>query len=382
MYRFLKIAAAAALLVVSVNCFGMGKLMNSMSVETSEFGKTKDGEVVYLYTLSNSKGMKVQITNYGGIVTSLYAPDREGDFEDVVLGYDNLKDYIKDSPYFGAIVGRYANRIAKGKFELHGEKFKLAVNNGPNHLHGGITGFDKVVWLAKPFKSSDEAGLELTYVSRDGEEGYPGNLTAIVTYTLTNDNELKVDYYAYTDAPTVVNLSQHSYFNLDGQGTGDILDHRMMINADHFTPVDETLIPTGELRPVKGTPFDFTEPAAIGARIDNENTQLEYGMGYDHNWALNRKDDESLSLAAKVYEPDSGRVMEVLTTEPGLQFYSGNFLDGSLKGKDGRVYKHRYAFCLETQHFPDSPNKSEFPSVVLKPGEKYTHTTVFRFSAK
>ena len=382
MFKAARLVIVTAVLIMSANCFGMGKAMNSVSVETRKFGETGDGEIVYLYTLTNSKGMKAEIINYGGIVVSLYAPDRNGKFEDVVLGYDNLDDYIKETPYFGCIAGRYANRIAKGKFTLNGEEYNLAVNNGPNHLHGGIKGFDKVVWTAKPFKTATEAGVELIYVSKDGEEGYPGNLTSMVTYTLTDNNELMVNYYAYTDKATVINLTHHGYFNLEGQGKGDILDHEMMINADHFTPVDETLITTGELRPVKGTPFDFTEPTAIGARIEADNEQLKYGKGYDHNWVLNRKDDKSLSLAARVYEPDSGRVMEVLTTEPGVQFYAGNFLDGTLTGKEGRVYKHRYGFCLETQHFPDSPNKPEFPSVVLKPGETYTHAAVFKFSAK
>ena len=354
-----------------------------LSVQKQNFGTTADGEAVELYTLTNSNGLKAKIMTYGGIVVSLEAPDRNGRLADVVLGYETLDGYVRNNPYFGAIVGRYANRIANGEFTLDGTKYKLAKNNGENHLHGGIKGFDKVVWSAESFKEEDAAGLKLTYLSRDGEEGYPGNLTCSVTYTLTNDNELKISFDALTDKPTVVNLSHHSYFNLAGQGVGDILGHRLMINADTFTPVDAGLIPTGELRSVKGTPMDFTEPFAIGARIDEDDEQLKYGGGYDHNWVLNKTGDElELALAVRVYEPTSGRVMEVYTTEPGVQFYAGNFLDGSITGKADKIYKHRYGFCLEPQHFPDSPNKPNFPSVVLRPGQRYTHITVYKFSVQ
>jgi aldose 1-epimerase len=344
------------------------------------YGKTADGQQVDLYTLTNNKGMEAAITNYGGIVVSLKTPGHGGQLADVVLGFDSLGGYLKDHPYFGAIIGRYGNRIAKGRFKLNGVEYKLATNNGENHLHGGIKGFDKVVWAARDVSTPEAAALELTYLSKDGEEGYPGNLSVTVVYTLTDNNELRIDYTATTDKDTVVNLTNHSYFNLAGEGSGDILGHELMINADAFTPVDAGLIPTGELRKVEGTPFDFRKPAAIGARINAGDQQLLYGKGYDHNFVLNRT-GEGLQLAARVVEPKSGRIMEVLTTEPGIQFYSGNFLDGSVKGKGGKVYGHRYGFCLETQHFPDSPNKPNFPSTVLKPGGKYQTTTVYRFSA-
>ena len=372
-------------LLLTVTGFAMGKTSKvdvKPAIKTEFFGKTADGKYAYLYTLKNSKGAKAEITNYGAIVVSLYMPDRNGKYDDIVLGYDNLVDYIKETPYFGCIVGRYGNRIGKGKFTIDGAEYTLAVNNGENHLHGGIRGFDKVVWGATAFEKKDEVGVELTHVSKDGEEGYPGTLTSIVRYSLTNDNELKVQYEAYTDKKTVVNLTHHGYFNLAGQGNGDILDHYMMLNADHFTPVDKGLIPTGELRPVKGTVFDFTKPVKIGERINSKDQQIIFGLGYDHNWVLNRKDDMLLSLAAEVYEESTGRVMTVLTTEPGIQFYAGNFLDGTLTGKKGKVYQHRYAFCLETQHYPDSPNKPGFPSVVLEPGQKYDTTTVYKFSTK
>lgn len=351
-----------------------------MKVEKKSFG-TVGGKEVSLFTMTNNKGMTTTITNYGGIVVTLTAPDSQGKFEDVVLGYDKLDGYIKETPYFGAIVGRYGNRICKGKFTVDGKEYTLAINNKPNALHGGLKGFDKVVWDAESFTEANAVGLKLTYLSKDGEEGYPGNLKSTVTYRLTNDNELKIDYEATTDKATPVNLTNHTYFNLAGQGKGDILDHEMMLNADKFTPVDETLIPTGELKPVKGTPFDFTKATRIGARINNtEDPQIKFGGGYDHNFVLNRT-GPGLSLAAKVTEPKSGRVMEVLTTEPGVQFYTGNFLDGTIVGKGGSVYKHRFAFCLETQHYPDSPNKPEFPTTILKPGQQYKTTTVYRFSA-
>ena len=345
-----------------------------MSIKKEAFGKTADGKNVDLYTLTNANGLKAEIMTYGSIVTSLQVPDRDSNLADIVLGYDTLDEYIKASPYFGAIVGRYGNRIAKGKFTLNGSEYTLATNDGENHLHGGIKGFDKVVWNAETIETDAGPALKLTYLSKDGEEGYPGNLNCTVIYTLTNDDEFKISYEAETDKPTVLNLTHHGYFNLAGHDSGDILGHELMLNADHFTPVDEGLIPTSEIKSVKGTPMDFTKPMPIGSRI------AEVKGGYDHNYVLNKPDD-SLTLAASVYEPKTGRVMEIFTTEPGIQFYSGNFLDGSNKGK-GAVYNKHNGFCLETQHFPDSPNKPNFPSVVLKPGEKYTHLTVHKFSVR
>ncbi len=359
-----------------------GKEMKStMNIEKKVFGETADGIPVNLYILKNSNGIEVKIINYGGIVISISVPDRNGKFDDVVLGYDTLDEYLRDNPYFGCIVGRYANRIAKGAFTLNGVEYTLAQNNNDNHLHGGIRGFDKVVWNPEMVRRDEEVGVKLTYLSMDGEEGYPGNLSVTVIYTLTDNDELKIDYLATTDRDTVVNLTNHSYFNLAGAGSGDILGHEMMINANRFTPIDANLIPTGELRSVSGTPLDFTQPETIGARIDADDEQIKFGGGYDHNWVLN-KIGEELSLAARVTEPTTGICMEVYTTEPGMQFYSGNFLDGSKRGKNGHVYYKRYAFCLETQHFPDSPNKSEFPSVVLTPAETYLQTTIYKFFVK
>ncbi|MGH9902094.1 MAG: aldose epimerase family protein [Pyrinomonadaceae bacterium] len=365
--------------VVTLVCvFGAGGAAAQRKVS---FGKV-DGKNVELYTLINRHGAEAKITNYGGIVVSLRVPDRDGKLDDVVLGFDGPEGYEKaPSTYYGALVGRYGNRIARGRFKLGGVEYKLATNNGENHLHGGDRGFDKVVWAARPLRRvRDGAALELTYLSRDGEEGYPGNLRARVVYTLTNGNELRIDYSATTDKATVVNLTHHSYFNLAGQGGGDILGHRLMINASRFTPINASLIPTGELRGVKGTPFDFTRPTAIGARIDGDDEQLKFGAGYDHNWVLKGRAG-TLRKAAEVYEPMTGRGMEVWTTEPGMQFYSGNFLDGAV-GKGGRVYERRHGFCLETQHFPDSPNKPNFPSTVLRPGGAYRTTTFYRFSAR
>jgi len=353
-----------------------------MNIQKQQFGRTPEGHNVELYTLTNSNGLRAKIMTYGAIVVALDVPDRSGNLADITLGYDTLAEYIKANPYFGAVVGRYGNRIANGKFELNGIEYKLATNNGPNHLHGGIKGFDKVVWNAEEVKTKQAVGLKLTYLSADGEEGYPGNLQCSVTYALMDNDELKISYEAQTDKPTPINLTHHSYFNLAGRGTSDILNHEMTLNADAFTPVDEGLIPTGQLLPVKNTPMDFTAPTPIGARINQDYQQLKYGKGYDHNWVLNSNNDGSLALAARVYEPGSGRVMEIYTTEPGVQFYSGNFLDGSNVGKGGKVYKHRYGFCLETQHFPDSPNKPDFPSVILNPGQKYTHITVHSFYAR
>lgn len=345
------------------------------------FGKTADGQPVDLFVLTNAKGMQASITNYGGTVTALTAPDSKGQFGDVVLGFDALEPYLAGHPFFGCLVGRYGNRIAKGTFTLDGKKYELAKNNGENHLHGGKKGFDKAVWKAETLKTKDGPALKLTHVSKDGDEGYPGTLSVTVTYTLTNQNELRIDYLATTDKATPVNLTNHSYFNLAGPGNGDILAHEMQINADRFTPVDAGLIPTGELRSLSGSPLDFRKPVAIGKRIDQDDEQVRFGKGYDHNYVLNKRGNE-LSLAARVHEPTTGRILEVLTTEPGVQFYCGNFLDGKQTGKGGKAYKHRYGFCLETQHYPDSPNQPAFPSTVLKPGNEYRTTTVYRFLAK
>lgn len=359
--------AALALAISTVSCGSGGN--------HRPFGETPSGEKVDLYTLSNRKGMEVAISTYGGVVVSLKVPDRTGAPGDVVLGFDDFKGYLLPPPYFGAIVGRYANRIANGKFTLDGVEYRLARNNGENSLHGGTRGFDKGVWTAR---RSDGHSLELAYLSRDGEEGYPGNLATTVTYTVTGDNELRIDYSATTDKDTVLNLTNHSYFNLAGQGEGDVLGHDVWIDADRFTPVDKNQIPTGELRGVEGTPLDFRHPHAIGERIDTDDPQLKLGGGYDQNFVLNRA-GTSLQLAARVTEPKTGRVLEVSTTEPGLQFYTSNTL-GPIAGKGGKVYGPRSAFCMETQHFPDSPNKPDFPSAVLKPGGHYMTTTVYRFS--
>ena len=349
---------------------------------STQFGTLANGQSTQLYTLRNAHGIELQLTNYGGIITSLKTPDRAGHIADIVLGYDNLAAYVANSPYFGAIVGRYANRIARGHFTLDGATYTLAVNNGPNSLHGGLRGFDKVVWNARPFQSQEGQGVALDYTSPNGEEGYPGTLHATVTYTLTADDRLIVDYAATTDKATPLNLSQHSYWNLAGNATRDILGHILTINSDGITPVDSTLIPTGEIMPVQGTPFDFRTPHAIGERVDQrQNTQIRYGNGYDHNWVLNRggAGADALVLAARVVEPTSGRTMEISTTQPGLQIYSGNFLDGSNIGKGGVVYHFRYGLALETQHFPDSPNHSNFPSTILRPGEQFHSRTVFKF---
>jgi aldose 1-epimerase len=347
-------------------------------IERRTFGKMADGKLIDLYTLTNHQGMRVAITNYGGIVVSIVVPDSKGRVADVVLGFDNLEGYLAKEPYFGALIGRYGNRIGNARFKLNGVEYKLPANDGPNSLHGGFQGFDKRVWTAREIRGEHPA-LELTYLSKDGEEGYPGDLRAKVVYSLTDDNALRIDYTATTDKETVVNLTNHSYFNLAGEGNGDILKHEIMINADRFTPIDGTLIPTGELRKVENTPFDFRKPAMIGARIDADDEQIKFGKGYDHNFVLNRS-GAGLSLAARVTDPGSGRVLEVLTTQPGLQFYTGNFLDGSVHGKGGKSYGRRSAFCLETQHFPDSPNKPSFPSTTLKPGQTYRESTVYRFS--
>jgi len=359
---------------------GLKPAPTALNIETKAFGETADGRPVRLYSLRNANGLTADIMTYGAIVVSLQTPDRKGQMDDVVLGYDNLQDYIKSSPYFGAIVGRYGNRIARGKFTLDGAEYTLATNNNLNHLHGGVQGFDKVVWDDEPVWKADAVGVKLSCLSKDGEEGYPGNLKSTVTYLLTNKNELRIDYEATTDKATPVNLTHHGYFNLTG-GERDILGHVLALNAGQFTPVDEGLIPTGELTPVRGTPMDFTKPTEIGARITEAYEQLKFGGGYDHNWVLNKRGRE-MALAARVYEPTTGRVMEIHTMEPGIQFYSGNFLDGTITGKEGKVYKHRWGFCVETQHYPDSPNKPSFPSTILRPGEKYETTTIYRFSTE
>lgn len=345
------------------------------------FGTTPQGSPVELYTFTNAHGLEVRAITFGGIIVSLKVPDKSGHLDDVTLGYDSLAGYIENPTYFGAIIGRYGNRIAGAKFPLDGKTYSLAANNGPNSLHGGIRGFHKVIWKAEPFQNAHGTGLVFTYTSKDGEEGFPGNLNVKVTYTLTDKDELIFDYEATTDKATPVNLTQHTYFNLAGEGHGDILGHHVKLNAEKFTPVDKTLIPTGELRPVKGTPFDFTQATAIGARINDKDEQIVLGKGYDHNFVLHRN-GSGLELTARVHEPGSGRVMEVYTTEPGVQFYSGNFLDGTLTGKKGHVYKQRYGFCLETQHFPDSPNQPSFPSAILRPGQTYRSQTVYKFSAE
>lgn len=344
-------------------------------VKKQSFGKLPDGAAVDLYTLSNGKGMEARIMTYGATVVSLTAPDKAGKYADVVFGMDNLEGYLKGVPYFGAAIGRYGNRIGHAQFTLEGKTHHTPKNDGDNTLHGGVKGFDKHVWTAR------EAGdsVEFTYVSKDGEEGFPGTLTSKVVYTVTANNELRIEYTATTDKPTVLNLTNHSYFNLAGQGEGDILQHQVTIHADRFTPVDQGLIPTGELKAVKGTPFDFTTAHAIGARIGQNDPQLQFGKGYDHNWVLN---GSGMKTAAEVYEPKTGRVMQVLTDQPALQFYTGNFLDGTIHGKGGKVYGHRGAFCMETQHYPDSPNKPSFPTTELKPGQTYHTVTVYRFSAR
>jgi aldose 1-epimerase len=348
----------------------------AMNINAESFGKTPDGQRVDLYTLTNANGMRARITNYGAILVSLDVPDKNGKLADITLGFDTLEGYIKGHPYFGAIVGRYANRIGAAKFKLNGLEYQLAANNGPNHLHGGIKGFDKVVWKAEDVTgNSNRALVKLSYLSKDGEEGYPGNLTCSVTYTLTKDDQLKISYEARTDKNTILNLTNHTYWNLAGQGNGDILGHELMLSADKYTPVDEGLIPTGEIKSVKDSPMDFTKPMIIGSRI----AQVE--GGYDHNYVLNIG-GRKVPFCARVYEHTSGRIMDIYTIEPGVQFYTGNFLDGSLTGKAGKVYNKHYGFCLETQHFPDSPNKPQFPSVALKPGDKYTTVTVYKFYTK
>ena len=375
---------ALTVAVNMVSCGGGGSGSQS-GIEKEAFGEYQ-GKSVELYTLTNNNGVVLKVTTFGGIITELHVPNKDGKIEDVVLGFDKLEgylspEYLSSGPYFGAIVGRYGNRIAKGKFTLDDVEYSLATNNGENHLHGGIVGFNSVIWEAKPVENVNGNSLELTYTSKDGEEGYPGNLKVTVTYTLSDDNEVIIDYHAVTDKATHVNLTNHSYFNLSAGKHPTIADHAMTIFADRFTEVDETLIPTGNLPEVAGTPMDFRTPNRIGERIDADFNQLILGAGYDHNWVL-RSSNGTLALAATVHEPESGRFMEVLTTEPGVQFYAGNFLDGTLVGKNGVRYLRRAGLCLETQHFPDSPNQPTFPSTVLRPGQVYQTQTIYKFSAK
>jgi aldose 1-epimerase len=376
---FFRSIIVLAVLVFSIGCEKTS--LPKMKIHKESFGEF-DGKKVDIYTLTNANQVEIKISNYGGIVTSIKLPDKNGKFDDVALGYNNLQGYIRNNPYFGCIVGRYGNRIGKAKFTLEGDEFTLVKNDGENNLHGGSKGFDKVLWNAEPITGEDSLSLKLTYLSKDGEEGFPGNLKVTVTYTLTNDNSFCIDYLATTDKTTVINLTNHTYWNFAGEGSGDILKHELMLNADYFTPVDQGLITTGEIRAVENTPMDFRNPTAIGDRIEADYEQLKFGKGYDHNWVLNLEEDAEPNLAATVYEPVSGRFMEVFTTEPGIQFYSGNFLDASITGKSGKAYGLRNGFCLETQHFPDSPNKPEFPSVVLKPGEIYKTTTIHKFSVR
>ncbi|HEX8848012.1 MAG TPA: aldose epimerase family protein [Gemmatimonadaceae bacterium] len=378
------------LVALSASCASSGTMAaagtrGSPSITRAPFGSTREGTAVEIFTLTNRHGIEMRATNYGGLIVSLKTPDRNGRFDDIVLGYDSLAGYLRDTPYFGAIVGRYGNRIAKGAFTLDGQTYKLAINNGPNSLHGGLRGFDKVVWTPETFTNASGVGLRLTYTSADMEEGYPGALTATVTYTLNDRDELVVEYQATTTKATPVNLTQHSYWNLAGSASRDILGHVLTIDADAITPVDTTLIPTGELMPVSGTPFDFRTPTAIGARVDQrQDQQIRFGGGYDHNFVLTRRDPsaDSMAHAVRVLEPTSGRTMDIWTMEPGVQFYSGNFLDGSITGKNGQVYHYRYGLALETQHYPDSPNHPNFPSTILRPGQTYHTKTVFAFGVQ
>jgi aldose 1-epimerase len=377
LYRRVSKFYFAALFLLVIAAFAPAQTVSKQS-----FGKTDTGENVDLYTLRNVNGVEAKITNYGGILVSLKVPDRNGKFDDVVLGFNDFDSYLKkNGPYLGALIGRYGNRIAKGRFTLNGVEYRVAVNNGENHLHGGIKGFDKVVWTGREMKTKAGPEVVLTYLSKDGEEGYPGNLNVRVIYTLTNNNELKIDYSATTDKDTVSNLTHHSYFNLAGEGNGDILNHLVTINANRFVPTDAGSIPLGELRKVTGTPFDFLKATAIGARINQDDEQLKFGNGYDHTWVINGVPGR-LRLAATAYEQTSGRVIQVWTTEPGMQFYTGNFLDGTLTGKAGKLYQRRTGFCFETQHYPDSPNQPSFPTTTLKKGATYKSTTIYKFSAR
>lgn len=378
--KYIRVGALALCGFVAACLLGCASMNKSSTTggNKSAFGKSRDGEPVELYTLRNRQGMEAQICTYGGIVTTLKVPARDGKLDDVVLGYDQLDGYLKSSPFFGCIVGRYANRIGGAKFTLDGKTYTLTANNGPNSLHGGPNALDKKVW--RVLKATDDT-LELQHTSKDGEEGFPGNLNVTAKYSITDDNGLRVDYAATTDKSTVINLSHHSYFNLAGQGNGNILGHVVYINSDKITPVNKDLVPTGDFASVEGTPLDFRTPTAIGARIESPDQQMQFGSGYDHNWVINKPANQ-LGLHARVYEPQSGRVLEVWSTEPGVQFYTGNFLDGSITGKAGASYQRRGGFCLEPQHYPDSPNKPNFPSVVLRPGQTFKSTIIYKFSTK
>jgi aldose 1-epimerase len=377
--RVTSLVASVSLLIFSICLFAKAA---ERKLQISEFGKTKDGATVYRYALTNKKHVEADVISYGASLVSLKIPDRNGKVADVILGYDDLSGYEQDKAYLGATVGRYANRIAGGQFVLDGTTFHIPKNNGANSLHGGIRGFNKKVWTGVDRSRADAQVIELSYTSQDGEEGFPGTLKVTVTYTLPeNKDELQIDYSATTDKDTVLNLTNHSYFNLSGDPSKEIVDHEVLIRAIEFTPVNSALIPTGELQPVAGTPFDFTKETVIGARINDDNEQLKFGMGYDLNWVLEKKGKpDTAQLAAEAFEPASGRVLEVLTTEPGVQFYTGNSLDGTARGKGGQIYARRTAFCLETQHFPDSPNHPNFPTTELKPGQTYRSTTILRFS--
>jgi aldose 1-epimerase len=378
-FKSMKINLINMLLATSLIFAACSEKKSGASITSEEFGKMPDGQKVLVYTLKNNNGLKAKISEYGATLVSLEAPDKEGKIADVILGYSNLDGYLKGDSYYGKTVGRFANRIAKGKFTLDGKEYTLAINNAPNHLHGGPKGYHSVVWKSEVIDNKGYPALKLTYHSPDGEEGYPGNMDIEVVYTWNDDNNLVIDYKAKTDQNTIVNLTHHSLFNLKGECNGDILDHVLTLNASAFTPVDSTLIPTGEIRPVDGTPLDFRTPHAIGERINSDYEQIIKGKGYDHNWVIDRK-DTSLVLAATVLEPKSGRVMKVYTTEPGIQFYTGNFIDGKFVGKTNKPHLYRSGLALEAQHYPDSPNQPKFPSVVLKKGEVYTQTTEYRFS--
>lgn len=368
-------------IIFALISFCTDKKEGYQKVEKKLFGVLDDGREVFLYILQNKNGMIVEIIDYGASIVSLQVPDRKGNLADVVLGYDKLEDYIADKSYFGAIVGRYGNRIGKGQFSLENTEYQLTINDGENHLHGGIKGFNKVLWTAEEVESSLGQAIKLKYRSRDGEQGYPGNVILAVTYTLTDENDLRIDFEGITDKPTILNPTNHTYFNLSGTFTKTILNHELKLNADSFTPVDQGLITTGDIVPVNDTPMDFKSPKQIGNRIDEDFEQLKFGRGYDHNWILNNYSGK-LREVASLYEAESGRLMNVLTDQPGIQFYSGNFLDGTVIGKDGVAYQHRTGLCLETQHFPDSPNKPNFPSVELRPGETYKQGTIYQFSAE
>ncbi len=381
MKKYLLLFLLIVLSLIVLSCQDKSAKKAGTMIEKTIYGKLPDGREVFQYTLKNAAGVEVKIINYGAIVTSIKVPDRDGKLADIVLGYDSLSGYLGDNAFLGAIVGRYGNRIGKGKFKIDGEEYQVTVNDGENHLHGGKVGFNKVLWDAKVVSSTAEPALALTYVSPDGEEGYPGTVTLTVTYTLTNKNELRIDYEGKTDKPTLLNPTHHSYFNLTGNPTETILNHELTIDADKFTPVDAGLIPTGELADVADTPFDFRKPQKIGLRINDQNEQLQFGHGYDHNWVLNNY-DRTVHKEVELYEPLSGRLMEVSTDQPGMQFYSGNFLNGTIRGKNGVLYQHRTGLCLEAQCFPDSPNKSNFPSVILRPSQVYRQRTIYKFSVK